>query len=626
MKYRPDIDGLRTLAVLPVIAFHLGVPRFTGGFVGVDVFFVISGFLITSLIAPEIEGHHFSLARFYERRIRRIFPALFTVVAASIPIAVYLLLPADQKQFFQSVAATTLFSSNLLFWHQAGYFDGAAHTKPLLHTWSLAVEEQFYIFFPLMLVAIVRFARHRTRLLLCLIFVCSLAAGSWEAFHNPNSAFFLPHLRAWELLAGCILALTPMPHLGARIAEVLTVIGAALILYSVFSFSSATTFPGLMASLPVLGATLIIAAGDQSAIVGNLLRARPTVYLGRLSYSLYLWHWPLIVFSTYYLVRTLTGWEMVAVAAATLLLSQLSYQWIEQPARRRKWSQRQIFAVAGAAMVLLAGMGVAGHLAKGFPARLPSDLNLPGEAAYNVGNCLVTANDENAWNEHSCTFAGTAIPQQKIFLWGDSFAAHYLPGLRSLQNEVPFSATLAWFAGGEGACPPLLQSVVTTPLHSGCVKFQRRILSTILRERPALVILGARWDLIKDQNGISADIQPILAALQTANIPTILVGQGPVYPFIVPQKIWMERRFGVQKTVAVPMNSFKIDGTLSRLARKYNAGFFSPHEILCKANKCRYFDNGPLIWDYGHYSQKGSEIMVRIMRPSIEAILKNNEH
>src|SRR5262249_53982496 len=216
LKYRSDIDGLRAVAVIPVVLYHAGVQSFAGGFVGVDIFFVISGYLITALVASEIRDGQFSLVRFYERRIRRIFPALFTVVAISCLAAYFLFMPLDFKRFGASVAAITLFASNLLFWRQSGYFDAAADLKPLLHTWSLAVEEQFYFVFPIVLMLILHARRNRLRTLIIMSVAASFAWSIWQVGTDPTAAFYLPLARAWELLLGSMLALSIAPAIKHR--------------------------------------------------------------------------------------------------------------------------------------------------------------------------------------------------------------------------------------------------------------------------------------------------------------------------------------------------------------------------------------------------------------------------
>ena len=262
LQYRPDIDGLRALAVMVVILFHADIPGFSGGFVGVDIFFVISGFLITSIILKEINADNFSISRFYERRVRRIFPALFFVLAFTLIASYIIFYYKDFEAFGESLIATTLFASNILFWSQSGYFDTVATTKPLLHTWSLAVEEQFYIFFPLLLVAINRVSKSRYFGWLLCISLCSFFASIYGIYNHPVATFYLVPTRAWELLFGSLFAIGVIPELQSNFhRNILSILGLGFIAFSVFVYTELTLFPGVAALAPVMGAGMIIYSG-----------------------------------------------------------------------------------------------------------------------------------------------------------------------------------------------------------------------------------------------------------------------------------------------------------------------------------------------------------------------------
>src|SRR5271170_3095038 len=300
-RYRPEIDGLRALAILPVLLFHYRVSPFRGGFVGVDVFFVISGYLITQLIEAERREGRFSIARFYERRVRRIFPALFVMLTAATIAAAFILFPVDLVRYANSLLATAGFAANFEFWREAGYFDVAAAEKPLLHLWSIAVEEQFYLVFPALLLL---FQSRRVAITLA-IFVLSFAFAVWGVIHAPSAAFYLLPGRAWELMLGALLALHAVPFIERRwIREALAVTGIALIAIAVFGYSKDTPFPGAAALLPCLGAALVIYSSVPGITSASaVLSLPPLVFVGRISYSLYLWHWPLYVFARYFSFR-----------------------------------------------------------------------------------------------------------------------------------------------------------------------------------------------------------------------------------------------------------------------------------------------------------------------------------
>ena len=298
ISYRPDIDGLRAIAVVSVILFHLNALR--GGFVGVDIFFVISGFLITSLLWKEIQATGtVSLIGFYDRRIRRIFPALFAMFAVSWVVGFLYLFPNEFTAFARSMLAALLSVANLFFWRESGYFAAAASTKPLLHTWSLGVEEQFYVLFPPLLALLYKLSARRLKLSLTVLALLSFALCVALTRSSPDAAFYLPVTRAWQLLFGSLLALNDLAVLRHRLwRNAAALLGLLILGYTLLRFSSATPFPGYMALLPTLAAALLIAAGTKGkTLVGRVLSFKPFVFVGLISYSLYLWHWPLIVFA-----------------------------------------------------------------------------------------------------------------------------------------------------------------------------------------------------------------------------------------------------------------------------------------------------------------------------------------
>jgi peptidoglycan/LPS O-acetylase OafA/YrhL len=296
LKYRPDIDGLRAVAVLSVLAFHIRLRGIQGGFVGVDVFFVISGYLISSIVFSEIAESRYSVIGFYERRIRRIFPALFAMLAVFSVFAVIYLLPAELVAYGKSTLAATASASNFYFWRHSGYFDSPT-SYPLLHTWSLAVEEQFYILFPLFLLLVRKFFPTRLRPSVIVLFCASLVASAVVVFRYRETAFYMPYTRAWELLLGTILSLGMLPRLPrAWQRNLATLAGIGLIAFSILFYTERMLFPGLSALAPCVGSALIIGAGESgSSLIGKILSWRPIVFIGLISYSLYLWHWPVIV-------------------------------------------------------------------------------------------------------------------------------------------------------------------------------------------------------------------------------------------------------------------------------------------------------------------------------------------
>lgn len=361
IRYRPDIDGLRAVAVLSVILYHAGVPYVTGGFVGVDVFFVISGYLITSLLLKEMETGQFTFADFWIRRARRILPALSVMVIATLIVGYFLLLPQDYKALGKEAAAQAIFMSNFLFSKEAGYFDVSSFLKPLLHTWSLAVEEQFYLLYPLVL-----FFVHTQRpawlkpFLIFSAFV-SFALCLFAMEYNKDAAFYWLPFRGWELLCGAIVA-SGLPLKGPRKvwAELFAVIAVAAIIVPVFFYNEDTLFPGWSALPPCLGAALLIwTNGHKPTIVGKFLSWRPVVFVGLVSYSWYLWHWPVIVFTKYNPFITMTAAVIALCVAGSFVLAVLSWQYIERPFRKKTIKKRAAFCYAILCLVFLAFLGEA---------------------------------------------------------------------------------------------------------------------------------------------------------------------------------------------------------------------------------------------------------------------------
>jgi peptidoglycan/LPS O-acetylase OafA/YrhL len=444
MKYRAEIDGLRALAVLPVVFFHADIGPFSGGYVGVDVFFVISGFLITKILIDELNQGHFSFARFYERRARRILPALFVMVGLTVPAAWKWLPPMEMAKFSDSLLSVALFLSNMLFWRQSGYFDTAAEFKPLIHTWSLAVEEQFYILFPVLLMLIYRFGRRLlVPTLLCLL-VLSLILAQATLKQHPSAAFFFLPTRGWELLLGGLCTMHVHAQAPASRSNLLGLAGLGMIAAAVFLFDRSTPAPGLFTLLPTMGAALILIYARTDNLAGKLLSNRIVVGIGLISYSTYLWHQPILVFQRYALGGPLGVQEKLVTVVLALLLGYLSWRYIETPFRNRQQiSTRSVFAAAVAGTLLMAAVGIWGHFSDGFRAlrshnpvfardarihevradrqrqiRAGSchfDENLPIETFIAGWNCR--SDDENLFNSRMAVF-------------GDSHAADKVVALR----------------------------------------------------------------------------------------------------------------------------------------------------------------------------------------------------
>jgi len=374
MQYRGELDGLRAIAVIPVVLLHAGFKLFGGGFVGVDVFFVISGYLITSIIIEEKQNDTFSFSRFYERRARRILPALFGMLLVCVPLALQCSLPQEMNYFSQGVLAVLGFVSNVFFSHTTGYFGVGSTLNPLIHTWSLAVEEQYYILFPALLLLLWRLGVRTAFATLGVIAACSLIAAQYYAKADSQFDFFLLPTRGWEILAGALIACYAR-HLEQGGAAVLlresgSLIGIALIAYAVFFFDDGTPSPSLYALIPVLGAVLVIVYADESTLVGKMLGLKALVGVGRVSYSLYLFHQPVLAFARQRLLAEPDLLTVSVLLLVTLALSYASWRFIEQPFRNRTiLSRPRLFTIGGCAAVCLLASALSGWRTNGFPAR-----------------------------------------------------------------------------------------------------------------------------------------------------------------------------------------------------------------------------------------------------------------
>ena len=497
MNYRPDIDGLRALAVIPVVIYHAGFPGPSGGFIGVDVFFVISGFLITSIVAREISQGGFSLILFYERRARRILPALMGVVLASFAIGWSLLLPAEMKSLGQSAFATSLFLSNVYFSLTLDYFAQAAEFAPLLHTWSLAVEEQFYLFFPPLLAVLLGRRWRRPLWIVVGLSSLSFVAAVILLPSKPEWVFYQIPFRAWELGAGAMLALTSCPppqKRGER--EVLAIVGLFAIVIPVFLFDSSTPFPAAAALPPVFGATILIWIGAQGggSMVSTFLAGRALVWVGLISYSLYLWHWPILAFLRIAFETAILPKAIATCAVlASIAMAWLSYRFIEIPFRVRRsegLGARNIFGASALSLATVAGFGWMLHASEGLPARLPAAVTAIAAFAGD-GNDRREECFKRVPSEGLCTIGTSRSEEDRVdfLFWGDSHADAFMPGV---DRAAGLNDRKGVFAG-YSACPPIF-SIQIVPLGQSCANFNESVWSWVNgRADVQQVILGARW-------------------------------------------------------------------------------------------------------------------------------------
>lgn len=440
VKYRPEIDGLRAIAVLSVILFHAGFKSFSGGFVGVDVFFVISGFLITTILIKDQERGGISIIKFYQRRAKRIMPALFVVILATMPLAWVFLPPEELKSYFSSIAATATFSSNILFWYESGYWDTATTLKPLIHTWSLAVEEQYYIVFPLLVMAVWRLGRAW----FAVITLALVAASMWFAEHylatDPMMSFYMLPARAWELLVGSLTALYLLrraaPISSGPLNQALSLSGLSMIVYAILAYNEQTPFPGINAALPVIGTALIIAATGPRTLVGVILSSRPFVMIGLISYSAYLWHQPILAIFKLRSFGELSAEHSAIAISFTLLLSILSYRLVEKPVRNgaSALGKRPIASTA-IAIVTLISVASYGYVKEGFPERLDS--------VYSINSQLI----ENANRKLFIEDTDPQSDKPVVLIVGDSYLTNWSIGISSQVDKSRYRVISVSYLG-----------------------------------------------------------------------------------------------------------------------------------------------------------------------------------
>jgi peptidoglycan/LPS O-acetylase OafA/YrhL len=415
LKYRTEIDGLRALAVVPVIFFHAGFELFSGGFVGVDVFFVISGYLITTILIEDIENKRFSLFNFYERRARRILPALFFVMLVCIPFAWMWMLPDPLENFGQSLVAATLSANNVLLYLTSGYWDLNSEFKPLLHTWSLGVEEQYYALLPLLLLLTWQFGKGIVLLSIIIIAGISMALSAWISRENPEAAFFLIHTRAWELLAGSIAAFVVQKR-GVQKNNLLAILGLSAILFSIFFYNETIPFLSVYGLAPVLGALLLVLYAEKETLVAKLLNTKAFIGIGLISYSAYLWHQPLISFVKIYSQNQPTIYGLLSMIFLTVCFSYLTWKFIEQPFRKKSAVAPPLFFFLSLALAFgFVAIGVYFHASNGVPTRI-FNYDSYKRSTHEIKVAQITGTDYFGLLEAS-------ERRVDVLVYGDSFAA-----------------------------------------------------------------------------------------------------------------------------------------------------------------------------------------------------------
>ena len=660
LSYRPDIDGLRTIAVAIVVAFHAGVPGFSGGFVGVDVFFVISGFLITGLLVAELrETGSISLSRFYARRVRRLLPALALVLASTLLLGSVLLLAVDgeQQDLAKSTLAAALSGSNIFFWLGSNYFSQQADLIPLLHTWSLSVEEQYYLVWPALLITLMLLARKRwgvfTRLLfatLLLVGIATFAAGVHMTATDPPGAFFLMPMRAWEFALGgaLVLAAPVIARWPTLVRTMLFVIGIALIGVATMTLDNSVAYPGTAVLWPTLGTAALIAAGcgPGFAPVQGWLSSRGMVGIGQLSYSWYLWHWPLLSLARANALGERTLTRDGTIALASLGLAWLTYHFIEHPIRTRQYAgfrATRTTLLSGAAM---SAVVVCCALTLGFVAQYshahPADrqLRVTADAIHDqppaTAVCLQRQHAHFGTLTHDRRCITRPSQPVDIVLWGDSHANHWFPLMRTASRELGMNVEEFTRA----ACPPL---VGVMPFFEGkidheCARFNRAAVAEIERlARSGLkgVVIAARWPAyigrpspdgtlharlsygdvplgpVESEHALHVGLAQVLDRLERAGLRVVVVGSTPEFHYSVPQCLLRRPLQECSMTrAAVDARRARTMHVVSNTVVSNGAHMFDPLRFFCDDAFC-YPTHGRTVMfsDPQHLTATGSPLL-----------------
>ena len=615
-NYRPDIDGLRAFAVLAVVLHHAFPKTVRGGFVGVDIFFVISGFLISAILFAEISEHRFSLSGFYGRRVRRLFPALAVCLAAVLAYGFVCLMPFELAQLGKHVFFGASFLSNIALWNESGYFDTAAKFKPLLHLWSLGIEEQFYIVWPALLYVALRIKASFGRLLGAL-FVASFAINIALANTNISADFYLPLSRFWELLAGAALARMRPIDLSPNVRSWISATGLAALLISVALFTPATRFPGWPALLPVAGAMAVIVAGPDAAPNRFILSHRVVVFIGLISYPLYLWHWPLISYA--YVIRLgapPTALLATALVAASFLLAWITYRFVEYPVRFGAHRHRLTLVIA-ICVAVLGGCGLAIWTASGFPGRFPGlDMRGISEAKADLAFQPTKGMEVFDYDRTLVTHMGQG--ERKVALSGDSLLFQYGPRVQQLADKGQLVANVYFVTGG--SCAPV-PGLIQRDHFAHCANMPGLLADLVRRESVQSVVLGASWlgyrdegmQIVRDgrqlaldtedgQNAFYANLEDYVRLLRSEGAKIYLVLGAPIHgrfdPGAMVTRSMTSLRVAPDAGQAVPITELRSiyatsDAKLTAVAERTGATLLDPVPDICgDGSHCSPFFGG----------------------------------
>lgn len=625
-KYRADIDGMRAVAVSAVVIFHAFPSVLPGGFIGVDIFFVISGFLISSIIYGSLANESFSFSKFYDRRIKRIFPALIIILIFSISLGWYVLFPEEYKKLGVHVAGGSGFISNILLWNESGYFDTAAETKPLLHLWSLGIEEQFYIFWPVLLLA-----ARKVRLNLLVAAIILTAVSFYYNIEKSStdsvSAFYMPYTRAWELLVGSCLAYVQIGNKwlsNKKTAKnnACSIAGILAIVLGFYLTNNKSLFPGWLAALPVIGTALVIAAGSGSWINKNILSFRPIVWIGLISFPIYLWHWPLIVLLKMVTIEPPSVAQRLCVVLSSVILAWATYRAVEIPLRRVK-NQNIVTTGLSVTIIIIAFSGLTVYELNGIPSRFPAEIQDLANFHYNpaegarVGKCWLDASAPYDGFSTECLKISDNTEVKNILIWGDSHAGRLYTGFDLLAKDK-----YNVMQSTRDACPPILDFG-----YENCKTSNAYILANIQRVRPQIVILFGAWGRYgtdwQPESEKSTKLSNTIAALSKIGVSKIVVfGPAPEWEDNLPKLVykgWLRNypsgSIPTKLNFGLKIDTLAVATDISTLTHQLGVEYFSVYDALCNKDGCTASILGKELkltsWDYGHLTTDGAEVVAR---------------
>lgn len=623
MNYRKEIDGLRAVAVIPMVLFHAGIEQFGGGYVGVDVFFVVSGFLIGSILIAERSAGRFSLLEFYERRARRLLPALFTVLSVTMIIAWFLMTPGQFKSFSGSAVSVVLYLSNFFFWQQGNYFGIASEQMPLLHTWSLAVEEQFYVVFPVFMGIVWKLGRRGSVFIVAAIALASFCLAEWGARYYPSASYYLAPTRVWELFVGVLAAyhLSDTRGTPKYQSQWVSMLGLAMVVIAMTAFDGNTPFPGVYALLPVGGTLLIILYGGSDTYVGRLLSMNLMVWIGWLSYSLYLWHQPLFAFARISGVSSESTWVFLLLGMLSVGLAYLSWRFVERPFRsRQRVSRKNVFTGAATAAVLMGSCGAIAYTTDAGKLRWTADQlkvleysGYPRQTYYREKRCFLLPGQEFSDFSEECKGVDPGLT-----IWGDSHAASLHMGLFAAAGSTVGSQLTA------AACPPILH--YTSPANRSCRNLTQDVFTYLMSAGSKNVIMLADWKYHSAVDGWLENLRETVGQLVANGVRVYLIGSLPQWRPSLPVLVAKDMRardLGLdQLSLQYPLRDWErlseLDADLLALSQDTGAVFVPLMPDLCELDFCDALTPGDkgfalMAWDHSHLTMEGSLYVGRLL-------------